>query len=95
MLIAMEKGTRQDIYHIGTSDEITIQHLAERIGNYYSRQVATISGEINKGGTSRRCPSIKKLQNIGFQPKMKLDDGLAITIEWYDANAHLRPFKND
>jgi nucleoside-diphosphate-sugar epimerase len=95
MLLAMEKGTQQDIYHVGTSDEITIQHLAERIGNYYSREVTLIPGELCKGGTSRRCPSINKLQNIGFQPKSNLDDGLAKTIAWYDANAHLRPVKND
>ena len=95
MLLAMEKGTKQDIYHVGTSDEITIQYLAERIGHYYSRQVTIIPGEIYKGGTSRRCPSINKLQNIGFQPKSNLDDGLAKTIAWYDANAHLRPVKND
>ena len=95
MLLAMEKGTQQDIYHVGTSDEITIQYLAERIGNYYSRQVTIIPGELSKGGTSRRCPSINKLKNIGFHPKTKLDDGLATTVEWYDANAHLRPVKND
>ena len=95
MLLAMEKGTQQDIYHVGTSDEITIKYLAECIGNYYSRKVNVIPDGINKGGTSRRCPSINKLKNIGFHPKTKLDDGLATTVEWYDANAHLRPAKND
>ena len=95
MLLAMEKGTQQDIYHVGTSDEITIQYLAERIGNYYSRQVTVIPGELSKGGTSRRCPSINKLNNIGFYPKVKLYDGLNKTIEWYDTNGHLRPGNND
>ena len=89
MILVMEHGTKQDIYNVGTTDEITIQYLAERIGLYYSRNVKIIPGNINKGGTSRRCPSINKLNNIGFSPKTKLDDGLAKTISWYHANAHL------
>ena len=89
MILVMEHGTKQDIYNVGTTDEITIQYLAERVGLYYSRNVKIIPGNIKKGGTSRRCPSIKKLNNIGFSPKTKLDDGLAKTISWYHANAHL------
>ena len=89
MILVMEHGTKQDIYNVGTTDEITIQYLAERVGLYYSRNVKIIPGNIKKGGTSRRCPSINKLNNIGFSPKTKLDDGLAKTISWYHANAHL------
>ncbi len=91
MLLAIEKGSQQDIYHVGTSHEITIQNLAERIGKYFSKKIIIMPGDLKKGGTIRRCPSIKKLKNIGFSPKIELDDGLAKTVTWYINNTDLRP----
>jgi len=91
MMLAVEQGTQQDIFHIGTSDEITIQTLAESIGNYFSRQITVVPGESVKGETSRRCPGIKKLINLGFRPTITLTDGLAKSIMWYVRNANLAP----
>ena len=43
------------------------------------------------GGTERRCPDIAKLGALGYAPRISLDAGLPSLIDWYTANADLRP----
>jgi nucleoside-diphosphate-sugar epimerase len=90
MFLAMQKGTLKDIYHVGSSEEITIEKLAIQIANLAAKKIKIIPGAIQKGGTMRRCPSIVKLNNLGFFPKTNLENGLKQTIEWYKNNSHLK-----
>ena len=88
-ILAMKHGGQKDIFHIGTSDEISIQRLAEQIGAFFSKKVSIVPGKDARGGTVRRCPNINKLKQLGFQPEIALTSGLALTIEWYLQYAHL------
>ena len=40
-----------------------------------------------KDNPNRRCPSISKARNeIGFDPKIELNDGIERTLKWYKYN---------
>jgi len=87
VMLTLEKGEHMNIYHIGTTEEITIKDVAVEVGNYFGKEVAIVSGEQAKGGTPRRCPDIAKLEKLGYKPKTSFKEGLKITAKWYDENS--------
>ena len=38
---------------------------------------------IHIGSANRRCPNIKKMKNLGYNPKVNIDQGIKKTIKWY------------
>jgi len=90
-LCVMEKGEHLGIYHIGTSDEITIEALAHEVARYFGLKIRVIPGELRPGSPIRRCPDTSKLRRLEFEPRMSLREGLAITVRWYDENAQRKP----
>jgi len=91
LMILLEKGEHLGIYNIGTTEEITIEHLAKEIGKYFRREAEIIPGEPAKGSTLRRCPDISKITALGFRPKCRLSDALPLVVRWYDENAGRAP----
>ena len=84
--IVIEEGEHLNIYHIGAEDEISIRDLAKKIGQILGKKVNIIPGELQIGGTPRRCPDISKLEKLGYQPRVSLDEGLKPTVDWYIKN---------
>ncbi len=83
MLLCAAHGKSREIYHVGTEDEITIADLASQIAELQGLKINIITGKRLPGGTSRRCPSIAKIQALGYEPKTSLREGLMKTIDWY------------
>ncbi len=76
-------GTHMGIYHIGTTDEIRIADVVEKIAAEMHLSISIQPEPEMAGGTSRRCPDITKIQSLGFAPRYSLAQGLKPTIEWY------------
>jgi nucleoside-diphosphate-sugar epimerase len=85
------KGEHLGIYHVGTTEEISIAELARRVASHGRRDIGLIAGPAPEGGTERRCPDISKLARLGYKPAVPLADGLPPTLDWYWANEHLAP----
>ncbi|GAC1411752.1 MAG: SDR family NAD(P)-dependent oxidoreductase [Mycobacterium sp.] len=83
ILTMYEKGGHREIYHIGSDDEITIRELVERIGKIVGIDLEIQPGELQAGGTPRRCADISKMRALGWLPVVGLDDGLERTVGWY------------
>jgi nucleoside-diphosphate-sugar epimerase len=90
-LLVMEKGEHLGVYHIGTSEEITIEKLAREVARYFGFDITLVPGELLRGSPPRRCPDVSKLRQLGFEPRVSLREGLDITIRWYDENAQRKP----
>jgi nucleoside-diphosphate-sugar epimerase len=86
-----EKGEHLGIYHVGTSEEVTIAELARRIAGHAGRDIELIPGKLAAGGTMRRCPDISKLARLGYKPRVPLAQGLPPTLDWYWQHAELAP----
>lgn len=93
LMLLLERGEHLGIYHIGTMEEKTVQEVAEGVGRYFHREVSVVAGKPAEGGTKRRCPNIKKLAKLGYNPKVPFNLGLNETAKWYDENAGKRPKK--
>jgi nucleoside-diphosphate-sugar epimerase len=81
-----ERGEHLNVYHVGTEQEITIAELAVEIGRCLGREVRIVPGKLQPGSTLRRCPDIRKLRALGYEPQVNLRDGLAKTVRWYADN---------
>jgi nucleoside-diphosphate-sugar epimerase len=86
LMLALEKGEHLGIYHIGTQVETSIADIARLVGEFFGRDIDIVAGELQKGGTPRRCPDITKLKNLGYQPKISLQEGITKTAQWYVEN---------
>lgn len=81
--LVIDKGEHMNVYHIGTTDEVSISHIAHTIASQMGLEITLVPGESAKGGTMRRCPDIRKLAALGYAPRFTLADGLKPTVEWY------------
>ena len=91
VMVMREKGEHLGIYHIGTTEEVTIAHLARCIAAMADNEIDIVPGKLQPGGTMRRCPDISKLTKLGYKPRVPLGDGLEPTVDWYWRNADLAP----
>ncbi|MBN8555266.1 MAG: NAD-dependent epimerase/dehydratase family protein [Deltaproteobacteria bacterium] len=86
-------GKHNEIYHLGTMDEISINQLAESVAKAMKTSLRLMPGDLLVGSTPRRCPDTRKVQALGFSPHFSLDQGLAKTVEWYLKNAETQTKK--
>ncbi len=91
VLVMRANGEHLGIYHVGTTEEITIADLAGRVAAHAGREIELIARPAPEGGTERRCPNIAKLAKLGYMPQVSLDSGLPSTVDWYWANEGLAP----
>ncbi len=90
-LQVMKKGEHLGVYHIGNSEEITIEKLAREIARSLGRNIKLVPGKLRAGSPPRRCPDTTKLRKLGFKSRVSLREGVARTVRWYDENARLKP----
>lgn len=91
LMLVIERGLHQEIYHIGDPNEIEIAHLAKVVADYFDVALEVVPGSTLEGGTPRRCPDITKLSQLGYKPKYSIEQGVSITGDWYRENSHLNP----
>jgi nucleoside-diphosphate-sugar epimerase len=91
VMLMREKGEHLGIYHVGSTEEVTIAELAHQIAVFAGREIVLVPGKLAPGGTTRRCPDISKLARLGYKPRVLLSDGLKPTLAWYRHNAELAP----
>ncbi|MDD5146830.1 MAG: NAD(P)-dependent oxidoreductase [Candidatus Pacebacteria bacterium] len=92
LMLLLEKGEHLNIYHIGSPQEITMKEAAETVIRYFGREANVVQAQdLPAGGTPRRCPDIKKLNQLGFVPQISLAQGVVSMAQWYAQNYHLRP----
>ncbi|MGH7831161.1 MAG: NAD-dependent epimerase/dehydratase family protein, partial [Candidatus Binatia bacterium] len=83
ILLCAVKGKNREIYHIGTGEEVAIAELAHRLARLLGIKIVLKRSERPAGGTTRRCPGIGKIAELGFEPRWSLHDGLKETIAWH------------
>jgi nucleoside-diphosphate-sugar epimerase len=83
LALLLDKAEPVGIYHVGNPEEVTMEHLVGLIGEHLHRELKTQPGALPKGSPPRRCPDIRKLRVLGYQPKVSLADGIGPVLDWY------------
>jgi len=84
-VLAMEsERSAQQVYHIGNDHEVTIDHVSRAVGDLMGFDGTYVADKTYPGSVSRRCPDINKARTeLGYEPKVPLQDGLRETVQWY------------
>ena len=83
-VMAAEKGKNMEIYHIGDSEEISIEELTKFVGCILNYDGVYEHAPTFPGSVSRRCPSIMKAQkDFSYTPSVSWKEGITSTVEWY------------
>jgi dTDP-glucose 4,6-dehydratase len=70
--------------NIGNPQEITILEFAERVKKLVGSNTPIIFHPLPQDDPKQRCPDISKAQRIlKWEPKVKLEDGLQTTFEYF------------
>ena len=81
---AMERGRSGEVYNIGRADEVSVLDFARLVVRAASSHSNVISVAGRPQDIQRRCPDGTKSQReLGWRPKIALDEGLRETIAWY------------
>jgi UDP-glucose 4-epimerase len=85
-ILAMESEKSDgEIYHIGSSEEISIEELIKETGRIMNYKGKYENAPTYPGSVSRRCPDITKAETqLGFKPKVNWKEGLKETVKWYE-----------
>jgi UDP-glucuronate decarboxylase len=82
-------GTADDFtgpVNLGNPVEITVRQLAERVIALTGAKSKLVFRPLPQDDPMQRCPDITLAKKVlGWEPKVKLDDGLGKTIAYFDA----------
>lgn len=86
LIFLMQNHHDAEIINVGTMQEISMKELANKIA-----KVVGFSGKIKldktkPDGAPRKCLDSTKLQNLGWKPKINLEEGLKKTYEFFLKN---------
>ena len=79
----MLKYDSADIINVGVGEDISIRELAElvcRVVGYEGRLVFDAS---KPDGTPRKLLDVSRLQNLGWRPRINLEEGIAHAYRWF------------
>ncbi len=83
-IAAAERGQPGGIYHIGDTDEISIETLVKFVGDLFGYTGPYENAPTYPGSVSRRCPDISRaVSELGYQPRTGWQTGVGKTIAWY------------
>jgi len=85
IMLATEKYNKSDPINIGSSSEIKIKDLAEKISDIIKFKGEIVWDRSKPDGQPRRSlDTTRAKKEFGFEAKTDFDDGLRKTIEWYN-----------
>jgi len=86
VVLCMDKYDDSKQINIGSGHEVSIKDLASKISNVVGFTGEMIWDSSKPDGTMRKVLDASKITNLGWNPLMSLDQGIASTVEWYLQN---------
>lgn len=84
LLETAEKHPKADALNIGADDEISVRELATTIVRLAGTGAKLVFDTSKPAGQPRRRCAVEKAKKaIGFEARVRLEEGLARTIAWY------------
>ena len=86
VLFAIENKLPENLYNVGTGEDLTIRELALTIQKVVGHQ-GNINWDAEKpDGTPRKLMNISKMHHLGWKHQIQLKDGIQETYNWFINN---------
>ena len=82
-LFALENDLEDDLYNVGYGTDLTIKDLAELVQKIVGHKGTIIWDKSKPNGTPKKLMDSSKLRKLGWEPKIKLEEGIQITYNWF------------
>ena len=79
----MQNWDCPEFVNVGAGSDITIRELAEKIAAAAGFKGRIVWDFSKPDGMLKKCMDISKLKQIGFTPKISLDEGIVRTLQEY------------
>ncbi len=85
-----EENTEPMLSHInvGTGVDCSIRELVETIAKVVKYKGKILFDTSKPDGTPRKLMDVSRLKSLGWQYQVSLEDGLALSYEWFLSNQH-------
>jgi len=80
-MLHMVKNKHNDTVNLGSGTGVTISDIATIVSEYFKKP--RIYDESKPNGDMKRLMSMRRAHELGFNPRVKLKDGIEKTIDWY------------
>jgi dTDP-glucose 4,6-dehydratase len=86
--LVLDKGRAGEVYHIGGGTELTNRELTSLLLEACGKGWEMVEPVADRPGHDRRYSlGISKIrEELGYEPAVTLDEGLAATVQWYADN---------
>ena len=72
-----------DIINVGTGEDTSIQELAELVCRVVGYQGQLVFDTSKPDGTPRKLLDVSRLRNLGWRPRINLEEGIAHAYRWF------------
>ena len=86
IIFCSENYDSDSTINIGTGTDITIKELAEKIAKTINFKGEFIWDTSKPDGAMQKVLDIGKISKLGWKPTIHLEQGIKMTVEWYQEN---------
>jgi len=86
VVFALENEFSDNLYNVGTGQDLTIKELALLIQRIVGHQGEIKWDSTKPDGTPRKLMDVSKMEKAGWKASTKLEEGIQKTYEWFLAN---------
>lgn len=86
VIFALENEFRDNLYNVGTGEDLTIKELAKLIQRIVGHEGDIVWDSTKPDGTPRKLMDVSKMTDAGWKASILLEDGIRSTYEWFLQN---------
>ncbi|TSD93185.1 GDP-L-fucose synthase [Skermania sp. ID1734] len=86
LLFLLEHYHEAEPINVGTGADVTISNVADLVARAVGYGGRIEWDSTKPDGTPRKVLDVTKLTNLGWSPRISLDDGVRSTVEWFRNN---------
>lgn len=83
VVFALENKFQDNLYNVGTGEDLTIRELAEMIQKIVGHTGEIVWDASKPDGTPRKLMDVSKMTSAGWKAKTSLEDGIRKTYDWF------------
>jgi GDP-L-fucose synthase len=83
VVFALENNLPENLYNLGSGNEISIKQLAETIQKITGHQGSIVWDSTKPDGTPRKLMDVSKMKELGWVYSTELEDGIKKTYQWF------------